>query len=308
MINQLKKITPLRKFVVRVRAHKRQLVHELFREPLNQGKRAQFFRNYISWHLFHKHLGRRWIVQFDNGYQSYVYSYPDHDAGEVNIWTRNVDWYDIRLIREVISPGDFVVDAGCNVGNRTLAIADLAKGALLIDAGKTAVDRTRENIQLNNLDPTAFQVVHKAVGSKCGSVEFTNLGGASTLNRVVDSSESGDVETVTIEMTTLDKELNRIGQSPSFIKVDVEGQDLEVLKGTANTIRSGCVKLIKFERNKSEPLEPIKEFFEGFEWGVFALNDKGLITEDKNAINKNMNLFAAPKNLIPEYSKTIGAC
>ena len=36
--------------------------------------------------------------------RSYVYPFPDYDAGEVNIWTRNVDFHDIRLARSIRAP------------------------------------------------------------------------------------------------------------------------------------------------------------------------------------------------------------
>ena len=291
----------IRPFVRTLRQHNRQLTKELLFEPLNEGRRTRLLVNYFSWHLLHKYCRRRWTIQFDNGLKSFVYPFPDHDAGEVNIWTRNVDWHDISLVRSVVEQGDFVVDAGCNVGNRTWAIADLIEGALLIDAGEIAAARTRENLELNGLSPEQFVVLHKAVGSQCGPVTFTDLGGASTLNRVVEPGDTA-VSTVTIEMTTLDAELDRLGKKPSFLKIDVEGQDLEVLRGSLATLRSGCVRLVKFERNASEPLEPIIAFFKDLDWSVFALRKTGEVTQEDRVLLKNMNLFAAPVQVFKQIS------
>jgi FkbM family methyltransferase len=250
--------------------------------------------------LFYKYFGRCWAITFENGLKSRVYPYPDNDAGEVNIWTRNVDWYDIELIRMVISEGDFCVDAGCNIGNRTLAIADMLGGALLIDAGKKASERTLENIRLNNLPTDKFVVINKAVGRSQGMVEFTDLGGASTLNHVV--KESTDSKTVKIELTTIDVELKKMGKKPTFIKVDVEGLDLDVLQGSIDTLKNGSVQLVKFERNSSEPLNPLIQFFENISWLVFALNKKGRATRDFEIVSKNMNLFACPANVFDKIN------
>ncbi len=291
----------IRPLIRTLRQHNRQLTNELLFEPLNEGRRARLLVNYFSWHLLHKYCRRRWIIRFDNGLKSYVYPYPDHDAGEVNIWTRNVDWHDINLVRSILKQGDFVVDAGCNVGNRTLAIADLIDGALLIDAGDVAAARTRENLELNRLPREQFIVLNKAVGSRCGPVTFTDLGGASTLNRVVEPGDT-TVSTVTIDMTTLDAELDRIGRKPSFLKIDVEGQDLEVLRGSIVTLRSGSVRLVKFERNATEPLEPIVDFFGELGWSVFALRKTGEMTQENGVLQKNMNLFAAPGQVFRQIS------
>lgn len=265
---------------------------DILSEPLNKGKKFKFLLNYINWNFFYKYKGKRWIVTLENGLKSIVEPYPDHDAGEVNIYTRNVDYYDILLIRTVVEKGDYVIDAGCNVGNRTLAIADKIEGAFFIDAGKTAVERTRKNIELNNLDIKKFVVLHNAVSNKKGKIYFSNLGGASTINKVVDENYSGNKDEVVV--TTLDDIINTYNYNFTFIKIDVEGQDFNTLLGATQILRDKKVKLIKFEHNQEDPLEPILQLFSENDWKVFALNDEGKISEDKESINTNMNLFACP--------------
>jgi FkbM family methyltransferase len=250
--------------------------------------------DYVRWHLFYKYAGRKWEISFDNGFRSLVYPYPDHDAGEANIWTRNVDWYDTRFIRSILRPGEFIVDGGCNVGNRTLALADVVGGALLIDAGRRATERARDNLRLNNLDLNRFVVVHAAIGDRQGIARFSDLGGASTINRVLATGETIGAKTVEVRLTTIDDELERIGRSPSFIKIDVEGHDFLALNGCARALRSGSVRLVKFEHNQRDPLEPIEQFFGELGWQIFALDRRGNITFDKAVIASNMNLFAAP--------------
>ena len=100
-----------------------------------------------------------------------------------------------------------------------------------------------------------------------------------------------------MEVTTIDRELERIGAQPSYIKVDVEGQDLAVLTGALNTMKSGCVRLVKFEHNPSEPLPPLLDLFDGLGWSVFAL-DRGLPTMDGAIVARSMNLFAAPPEVL----------
>lgn len=276
------------------RGHARTVRRDILTEPLNDGFRLRLLSNYVRWHLAYKYRGKRWLVEFENGLRSWVYPYPDHDAGEVNIWTKNVDAHDTMLVRSVLTAGDFIVDAGCNIGNRTWPIADLLSGALMIDAGETAIERARENLHLNGLDEGDYVLVGQAVGEQEGAVFFTDLGGASTLNRLVTQPEAGAAQRRVV-MTTIDRELEKLGRQAAFIKVDVEGQDLAALKGAIRTLRSGSVKLVKFEHNQSEALAPILDFFDELGWVVFALDDRGRPTRDRARIERNMNLFAAPE-------------
>ncbi len=263
---------------------------EILHDPLNEGKKMNYLWNYFLWHFIYQRR-KTWVIYFENGFKSLVKPYPDNDSGENNIWTRNVDYYDTMFIRQQLKKGDYIVDAGCNVGNRTLALADLLSGALLIDAGKPAVQRTREHLQLNQLDLNKFIILHKAVGEKPGMIRFTDLGGANTGNKVLETTGE-KVPTIEVEMNTIDNEVITWGHQPSFIKIDVEGQDLNALKGARQTLLSGTVRLVKFEHNHEDALVPLLEFFESIKWGVFALDNKGRPTLDKNYINKNMNLFA----------------
>lgn len=275
----------------RIKRNIAQIYFEILKEPLNEGRKVKFLTNFFRWKLFHKYRGKRWTIELENGLRSYVYPYPDHDAGEVNIWTRNVDFYELQFVRRHLRAGDFVCDVGCNIGNRTLALADLIGGGMLFDAGAKAVERAKENFALNNLQST-FQFFHKAVGAKAGKIYFTDLGGASTLNKIVTPGESNE-RLIEVELTTLDDEVRKANKKPAFIKIDTEGYDLEVLKGTEELIKSGCVRLIQFERLMNTPVESFQEFFKAIHWSVFTL-EKDKPTQDPGIVAKSQNLYAAP--------------
>ena len=282
-----------------IRGHCYTMRHHIVEEPLNRGQRIRLISNYIRWQALHKYCGRQWIISLENGFRSIVYPYPDHDAGELNIWTRNVDFHDTCFIRSLLQKGDTVVDAGCNVGNRTLALADLLGGALLIDAGKRAVERTEENLRLNGLDLSRFVVLRAAVGERKGVVRFTEVGGASTHNRVVDDAAASAA--VAVPLTTIDEEVERLGIRPAFIKIDVEGHDLMALRGSERTLRSGAVRLVKFEHNQSEPLQPFEAFFGQLGWCIFALDGGGKPTLEPTLIGRNENLFAMARTVCPPW-------
>lgn len=80
---------------------------------------------------------------------------------------------------------------------------------------------------VNNL---AVEVVHAAVGNEIGQIRFSLEG---TSSKVVDENSLG----VDVPIVTLDSFARLKGVVPDFIKMDVEGYEMEVLKGARELIK-----------------------------------------------------------------------
>ena len=265
----------------------------IIREPLNEGRRREFLTNYFRWFYFERPRGQTRIVVLQNGMRSIVH--PDSDSGEANIFTVNVDYHETEFVRRLLEPGDFIVDAGCNVGNRTLALADRIGGGLLLDANPECLERLAVNFAINDIDMGRFHLVAKAVGESLGAVTFSDLGGSSTLNRIVGGDTSAP--TWTVALTMIDHELEALGSPPcAYIKLDLEGHDFPGILGAQRTLNSGTVKVIRFERLPKTELNPLLTFFAEFGWVVFSLDRHGQITQEQADIRSNPDLMAMPRD------------
>jgi FkbM family methyltransferase len=282
--------------VKRFRAHWKTCRDVIWTDPLNRGKRIQFTLQYLYWHAYAK-FRRDWILTLENGMRTIVRRYPDNDSGEVGIYTRNMDYHEMQFVRKFLPGGTYMIDAGCNVGNRTLALADRLEGAFLFDAGVTASRRTLEHMQLNKLDPQKFRVIHKAIGATPGKVYFTNLGGASTLNKIVTTAaDTASVEE--IELTTIDLELRNFDGVVSFLKVDVEGHDYEALLGASSLLHNPALRLVMFERIQDDDLKRMLALFPENDWKIVTLDDSGKPTDTEDYIGRNLNLFAVRREFL----------
>ena len=280
--------------------HLKLIKSQILSEPLNKGHKIRLVLDYTKWIILHKHRNKAWIITFENGFRSIVKPYPDHDSGSMNIWTKNVDYNDILFIRSILKLGDTIIDAGCNVGNRTLALADIIGGAILIDANKKAIARTKENLVLNDLPLTNFILIHKALGDKQDVITFSDIGGASTNNRVV-TTISENQRSVAVEMTTIDVIVSAYDYKPAFLKIDIEGYDLLALRGALKTLTSGTLKLVKFEILDSHVFSEFNQFFQGIGWTIFALDNGANPTIKENILKSQLNLFASPTALANIY-------
>lgn len=265
---------------------------DILSEPLNRGKRTRFVGRYIKWFLWDRPRGKQALVELQNGMKSIVH--PDSDSGEASIYTINVDYHDNAFVRRYLTASAFIVDVGCNVGNRTLVLADKLQGALMIDANPICLDRVRENFKLNGLSMDGYHLVAKAVGETQGTISFSDFGGASTINHVVNEGDD-DSKIRTVELTTIDDEIEKLGTPPcTYMKLDVEGNDYRALLGARQLLGSPALGLVKFERLPSDSLAKYLEFFQALGWTVFTLDSDGNPTDATESVKSNTNLFAAP--------------
>ena len=143
-----------------------------------------------------------------------------------------------KFYSTLINPGDLCFDVGANVGNRTAIFLDLSAQVVAIEPQPACVK------ELTRRFGHRISIVAKGVGSEEGQLPM-HISNASTL-----SSFSEDwiskvqqerfanykwPETISVPITTLDQLIFTYG-TPSFCKIDVEGFELEVLRGLTRAI------------------------------------------------------------------------
>jgi FkbM family methyltransferase len=140
-----------------------------------------------------------------------------------------------RLYSRFVAPGDLCFDIGANIGRRSASLLELGAEVVAAEPNPAVY---RELIAYLSGNPR-FHPVPSAIGSTPGRaiLQIAKEPGLSTLNR---DWWGGHLETtgqVEVEVTTLDALIERYGV-PTFLKIDVEGYELEALKGLSRSIRT----------------------------------------------------------------------
>ena len=179
------------------------------------------------------------IAIFDSKYQfrlkanlanpehQYLYFYGTHDERHV-----------VTKLLKIIQPGDICWDIGANIGFYTCLLASRVKDAGTVVAFEPAL-RTcgylRENVSLNRFENVT--VVNKGLGD---TVEQRHLYYSEARLAEGTASLKYADERAASERVTLDTidNLTRELPVPDFIKIDVEGYQLEVLRGGEHCLKT----------------------------------------------------------------------
>jgi FkbM family methyltransferase len=144
-----------------------------------------------------------------------------------------------EVFSQYLKPGDIFYDIGANVGFFTIVAAKIVGSAGKVYAFEPeAVNAAtvRRNAQMN--DYAHVTVVEKAVSRTTGVEKLwltENCGGhtLASVGTVSDAKKSITVDTVSID-DLIDKKLI---EPPTFVKIDVEGAEIDVLNGMTQTIK-----------------------------------------------------------------------
>lgn len=148
-----------------------------------------------------------------------------------------IDPTEIRYILAHLKPGDTAVDVGCHKGGYLYWMQRRVgeRGQIFAFEPQPKLFTYLQGIQqlfgFNNV-----QLEHKGLSSVPGIMELHVPASASgtspgaTLNRLAET-EGSSLTRHQVEVSTLDDYFHKRGIRPVLLKIDVEGHELEVLKG-----------------------------------------------------------------------------
>lgn len=156
---------------------------------------------------------------------------------------------------------DVCFDVGANVGNKTNVFRHLCKTVVVVEPQPYCMGVLSQRF----VGDKRVKLIQKAVGSSEGEAQMLISDGDN-----LSSLSAGWVKSVkqsgrfpqaqwngrqTVEMTTLDRLIEQFG-TPSFIKIDVEGFEDEVIRGLTRPVRALSLEFVpEFFESTSRSLE-----------------------------------------------------
>lgn len=165
---------------------------------------------------------------------------------------------EVAILPFLVRPGLTAVDVGAHLGAYTHILLQLGMSVVAIEANPTLANHVN---RFYGKDPNA-KVVWAAASSSSGTVQLRIPADApSGISTIEDSNPLDDqpVTLVEVEKVSLDDmDLGPVG----FIKIDVEGHELEVLRGAEKLLRRDhpAILVEAEERHRPGAVQSICDF------------------------------------------------
>lgn len=214
-------------------------VHYLLQHPLTRARPWSSLARFARWQISSRLASGPIAVSFVNDARLLVARGMTGATG--NIYAGLHEYEDMAFVLHVLRREDLFVDVGANIGSYTV-LAAKAVGAkvLAFEPIASTFRHLCDNISLNAIAERvdARQI---CVGAKSGVVAMTSQ--LDTVNHVISEHDAG--ASTLVPVTTLDEALE--GRAPFMIKLDVEGYELEALRGASRTLAEPALQCLLVE-------------------------------------------------------------
>lgn len=212
-----------------------------------------------------------------------------------------------NFIARCLKPGHVALDVGANIGCHTLVMADAVgeTGCVLaFEPNPRILQRLHANLQVNRFD--RVEVFPLALGDESGEAsifapaETEPNQGLASMHR---SNLGSGCDSVTVRVRMLDdivreRKLERV----DLIKLDVEGHELQVLKGASKTLEQFKPVLV-FEfsdrqwRNGGFVPEQVEEWLYALGYELYVLR-REFIMSLRHGVPEHGDLLALPRHTV----------
>jgi len=177
----------------------------------------------------------------------------------------------------LLSPGDHVIDAGANIGYMTMLFAARIGERGLVHAFEPhprVLNRLQRNVNRISGHPGAGRaIVHPcALGDSSGNAELIETGYFSisegTAKIATTETAADKIESHSVQVETLDELFTN--EEFALLKIDVEGFELNVLRGAPNLLSSHRVRHVIYE-DHTLGQSGLAELLSGHGYTVFSI-------------------------------------
>jgi FkbM family methyltransferase len=186
------------------------------------------------------------------------------------VYANPPDYPEMLAWRNSLAPGDLFIDVGANVGSYAVFAGELGAEVIALEPADDTFRLLEENVALNGYP---IKAIRAAAGSSAGTARFTS--GLDCVN-CLDPDGAAVTAVLTLDSIIGDRVV-------AGMKVDVEGFEIDVLRGCEQALSEHRVKMIQLEWNETSmqavgtDRQPVADLLATHGYGLYhALPDGSL--------------------------------
>lgn len=240
----------------------------VWNHPANKGGRIRALLRATEYQARGRLLHRPTLARI--GDHSHIWA-PLYRAGAARVVYANPpDYPEMIVWQRMLRSGDLFIDVGANVGVYSILAGELGAEVIALEPAPDTFALLVKNVRLNGYPVTVIQA---AAGANCGLARFTS--GQDCVNRL---SACGPVETEVVMLDSIIRD-----RAVAGMKIDVEGFEIDVLRGCERTLSQQRFKLIQLEWNATS-IEavgadriPVAELLAGYGYRLYRPRHDGTL-------------------------------
>lgn len=218
-------------------------IRQVYSHPLNSGNFSKALSRYLRWQISSRLACGPIIIPWVNS--SKFIARPGETGITGNVFNGLQEFQDMAFLLHAIRRNEFFYDVGANSGSYTiLACGAIGARAISIEPIPSTFERLLLNIHLNNLS-NHVRALNIGISDSLGFLQFSDKD--DTTNRVIEGKNG--TSGMKIEVATLDSISEN--ESPSIMKIDVEGYELPALRGASRLLSKPELHSVILEINGS---------------------------------------------------------
>ena len=190
---------------------------------------------------------------------------------------------DYFVIKRLVQHGDVVVDLGAHVGACTKFLSDRV-GPTGTVYSVEPFPLNFEILQLNvqKLGLSNVQLINCAVSQERGKFmmevpTFSEFGESFYDARLIPPGATSSLRQAVVDVETVDALLDDRPRAISFIKCDVEGQELQTLRGARNVIATDLpILMLEVSLMSQDTHDDVRELLASYGYREFCFEDRKL--------------------------------
>jgi FkbM family methyltransferase len=211
---------------------------DVWNHPLNRGSKWHALRDYVLWNAVRFTMDARHVVRLPEGVDLIV---GQKDKLGTSVYVNSLpDFAEMLFLAHLLQPGDLFADVGANVGMYSVWVSRVTgANVIAMEPVPSTYETLHQNIRLNNLE-ALIEPMRTAAGDTSGEALMSSEMAGS--NHILAENVEGAIQTPIARVDDI-----LVGRCPSAMKIDVEGFELQALRGAVSILGDTRLKAIVIE-------------------------------------------------------------